>query len=312
MEVVLKVEIHGERDKQTAMKAVSTLSGIEYLGIDEKRTQITVIGDVDPLRVLGKLKKWAPKIETAGTPKEPEKKKEDDVTKNDDRDQCSSVGYKMVWNVEVYDEKEKRKAMKSVARLAGIEYLAMDLMEKELTLIGDVDPLLVAEKLKYWYPKLATLGPPAKPEKKKEDDNNSFIYQKKMVWSVELRGEGEKRKAMKAVSKLSGIDYLAMDMVKKELTVIGNVDPVRVSDKLKYWHPKLATLGPAEEPEKETEDEPKTDDKNDQYYFYYPEDCPYDLQCPQGYPYVPYYPQDYTKYYHLSSAEENPKSCVIC
>ncbi|KAL6578783.1 hypothetical protein OROMI_008999 [Orobanche minor] len=200
-EVVLKVEIHGESEKQTAMKAVSTLSGIEYLGIDEKRTQITVIGDVDPLRVLGKLKTWAPKIQTAGPAKEPEKKKEDD--------ECGSVGYKMVWHVEVYNEKEKRKAMKSVARLSGIEYLAMDLMEKELTVIGDVDPLNVAEKLKYWYPKLATLGPPAKTEKKKEhDESNSFIYHQKMVWSVELHGEGEKRKAMKAVSKLSAYQLL--------------------------------------------------------------------------------------------------------
>lgn len=45
----------------------------------------------------------------------------------------------------------------------------MDMKEKKLTVIGDVDPVNVVSKLrKFWYTEIVSVGP-AKEEKKKED-----------------------------------------------------------------------------------------------------------------------------------------------
>ncbi|XP_049376659.1 cyclin-dependent kinase G-2-like, partial [Solanum stenotomum] len=75
--IALKLEVHDNKGKQKAMKAVSTLSGIETLSIDLKEKKLTVIGDVDLVQVVGKLKKILlhPEI-LVGPTKEPEKKED--------------------------------------------------------------------------------------------------------------------------------------------------------------------------------------------------------------------------------------------
>ncbi|GFQ05826.1 putative late blight resistance protein homolog r1b-12 [Phtheirospermum japonicum] len=123
----------------------------------------------------------------------------------------------------------------------------------------------------------------------------------KMVVRVDVHDEKEKQKAMKAVSSLTGIESLAVDMKERKITVIGDVDPVQVVGKLrKYWHTELLTVGPAKEPEKKNEanknDKKETEKIADQLIKFH------------NYQYYPYY----TKYYPVYSAEENPNSCVIC
>ncbi|GMP96371.1 hypothetical protein CsSME_00045046 [Camellia sinensis var. sinensis] len=56
--------------------------------------------------------------------------------------------YKVVLKLDVHDEKAKHKAMKTVTSLTGIDSIVMDMNEKKLTLIGDVDPVIVPEKKK--------------------------------------------------------------------------------------------------------------------------------------------------------------------
>ncbi|CAL9148535.1 unnamed protein product [Musa hybrid cultivar] len=76
--VVVKVDVHDDKDKKKAMKAVSSLQGIDSISMDMKDMKLTVIGIVDPIAVVGKLRKhWCAAIVSVGPAKEPEKKKEE-------------------------------------------------------------------------------------------------------------------------------------------------------------------------------------------------------------------------------------------
>ncbi|CAI9102023.1 OLC1v1000211C2 [Oldenlandia corymbosa var. corymbosa] len=59
------------------MKIVSALQGIDEISIDMKGQKLTIIGTVDPVSVVSKLRKfWSTDIISVGPAKEPEKKEE--------------------------------------------------------------------------------------------------------------------------------------------------------------------------------------------------------------------------------------------
>ncbi|CAI0403155.1 unnamed protein product [Linum tenue] len=116
---------------------------------------------------------------------------------------------------------------------------------------------------------------------------------------------------MKKVTGISGVDSVSMDMKDMKMTVVGNVDPVKIASKLRKVFPtEVVSVGPPKQPEKKKEDPPPTAaGKKDEGK---------DKKNPSAPPVVPYYyaQKGYNNYpYQYGAAHvpgEDPNACVIC
>ncbi|KAL9381533.1 hypothetical protein Peur_027190 [Populus x canadensis] len=125
-----------------------------------------------------------------------------------------------------------------------------------------------------------------------------ILLLQKAVLKLELHDEKAKKKAMKTVSGLSGVDSVSIDMKDKKMTVIGGIDPVCIVAKLrKLCHTEIVTVGPAKEPEKKKDEPKKQGDqkKKDQDQ----------VACQAYNPHMPPY------YYVRSVDQDTPNACVI-
>ncbi|KAI3693967.1 hypothetical protein L1987_76923 [Smallanthus sonchifolius] len=180
---------------------------------------------------------------------------------------------KFILKLELNDDKDKRKAMKIVAALSGIDSITINMKEKSMILIGTVDPVSAVSKLrKLWPTYLVSVGPAKEPEKE--------APKKKEGKKEEPKKEEEKKEEPK---KDENKEEPKKDEAKKE-------------DNKKEEPPK-------EEPKKE---EPKEEKKSVPQEQFVGMRMPYRPYYPPMHTYYNYQPPLHR------SIEENPNACVIC
>ncbi|BAU02236.1 hypothetical protein VIGAN_11171900 [Vigna angularis var. angularis] len=101
----------------------------------------------------------------------------------------------------------------------------------------------------------------------------------------------------------SGVESVSVDMKDNKITVIGDVDSVKVAIKLKKLGPAdILSVGPAKEPKKEEKPpEPKKDPKEEYAQLLKIYEAYFNQIRHQPYP-----------YYYNRTVEDNPCACVIC
>lgn len=96
---------------------------------------------------------------------------------------------KTVVSVELLCSKCKKKVMKLIARIEGVNSIVLDSSKSQATVIGDADPAMILKKVRKFRKSAAfvSIGPPKEEKKDEKKDPVAYVpktCQKCEVWYV--------------------------------------------------------------------------------------------------------------------------------
>ncbi|XP_042489751.1 heavy metal-associated isoprenylated plant protein 7-like [Macadamia integrifolia] len=188
-EIVLKVDMHCEACARKVFKTLKGFQGVEEVVTDYKSHKVVVKGKTaDPIKVCERVqKKSGRKVELISPlpkPPEEEKKEESQDKKEDKKDEPPPV-ITVTLKVHMHCENCAQVLQKRIRKIEGVESVATDVANNQVTVKGVVDPTKLVENV---YKKTRKQASIVKEEGNKEEEKKE--EEKK---EEEKKEEGEKK-----------------------------------------------------------------------------------------------------------------------